>query len=150
MIRAHSLTNWERDLLSSIKLEKLRFSLRGSLAQFYAIWKPILMILELEFATIGNSQSNVSQASPSFLSFVPFPDVCLCFMLAQLGLCCGLDQVVFCVSVYVCVMLDRGNIKKWKKGGTSHPADRIWAVAFFHKLCHGQWPRSLRSGLFDI
>ena len=58
--RAPSLINWKRDLLSSIKLEKLRFSLRGSLAQFYAIWKPILMILELEFATIGNSQSNVS------------------------------------------------------------------------------------------
>lgn len=53
--RPPPLIQCHREVWASIKLEKLRFSLQGSLASFEATWKPLLKFLDLQ---IPNSSPN--------------------------------------------------------------------------------------------
>ena len=38
--------SWQTDLLSFLKLEKIKFSLRGSVGKFYATWQPFLSFFD--------------------------------------------------------------------------------------------------------
>ena len=52
-----SLNRWISEVLPSIKLEKLRFSLRGSLGKFNLMWGPLLAFLERQ-SPVGDSRES--------------------------------------------------------------------------------------------